>query len=256
MRKILSLVICLFVFSGCVAKHRGLTTDEKIAANGFKGQVYYTQANIWSLNKDRISSKNIHEGVVIPLGTRVNITRCEGAQIRFIDDKNVSYKIIHSRESIITLMELFNYYFSKENPIDLNGKFFKLTNEEQENVKNNNIDYGMSKEAVLMAYGYPPFSRSWTSDINANKWKYIESNRRLVVVYFQDNKVFKIEDVELGLKTPVGRRQKSKVRPGQECRDSNKFYTADEIAKFKKLMDEGAITKEEFDAKKKQLLGV
>ena len=31
---------------------------------------------------------------------------------------------------------------------------------------------------------------------------------------------------------------------------------ADEIAKFKALLDEGAITQEEFDAKKKQLLGL
>lgn len=32
--------------------------------------------------------------------------------------------------------------------------------------------------------------------------------------------------------------------------------TADEIAKFKKLLDDGTITQEEFDAKKKQLLGL
>lgn len=34
------------------------------------------------------------------------------------------------------------------------------------------------------------------------------------------------------------------------------FSAADEILKFKKLMDEGIITQEEFDAKKKQLLGI
>lgn len=32
--------------------------------------------------------------------------------------------------------------------------------------------------------------------------------------------------------------------------------SADEIAKFKKLLDDGTITQEEFDAKKKQLLGL
>ena len=31
---------------------------------------------------------------------------------------------------------------------------------------------------------------------------------------------------------------------------------ADEIAKYKELLDSGAITQEEFDAKKKQLLGL
>lgn len=32
--------------------------------------------------------------------------------------------------------------------------------------------------------------------------------------------------------------------------------SADEIAKFKSLLDQGVITQEEFDAKKKQLLGL
>ena len=34
------------------------------------------------------------------------------------------------------------------------------------------------------------------------------------------------------------------------------YSSADEIAKFKKLLDDGVITQEEFDAKKKQLLGL
>lgn len=37
---------------------------------------------------------------------------------------------------------------------------------------------------------------------------------------------------------------------------SSNIDPADEIAKFKKLLDDGTITKEEFDAKKKQLLGL
>lgn len=37
---------------------------------------------------------------------------------------------------------------------------------------------------------------------------------------------------------------------------SQNISSADEIAKYKKLLDEGVITQEEFDAKKKQLLGL
>lgn len=36
----------------------------------------------------------------------------------------------------------------------------------------------------------------------------------------------------------------------------NTFHSADEISKFKKLLDDGVITQEEFDAKKTQLLGL
>ncbi|WP_143787146.1 SHOCT domain-containing protein, partial [Oenococcus oeni] len=38
--------------------------------------------------------------------------------------------------------------------------------------------------------------------------------------------------------------------------DSKKVSDADEISKFKALLDEGTITKGEFDAKKKQILGL
>lgn len=37
---------------------------------------------------------------------------------------------------------------------------------------------------------------------------------------------------------------------------SSNITTADEIRKFKELLDEGVITQDEFDAKKKQLLGL
>lgn len=37
---------------------------------------------------------------------------------------------------------------------------------------------------------------------------------------------------------------------------SQNYSVADEIAKFKALLDDGAITQEEYDAKKKQLLGL
>lgn len=46
----------------------------------------------------------------------------------------------------------------------------------------------------------------------------------------------------------------------QKIKDSSEstqvISSADEIAKFKKLLDDGTITQEEFDAKKKQLLGL
>ncbi len=44
--------------------------------------------------------------------------------------------------------------------------------------------------------------------------------------------------------------QKAHTQPQQQT------DTAGEIAKFKKLLDDGTITQEEFDAKKKQLLGL
>jgi len=49
---------------------------------------------------------------------------------------------------------------------------------------------------------------------------------------------------------------KSKVHQQQENLGSATVDAADEIRKFKGLLDDGIITQEEFDAKKKQLLGL
>lgn len=61
------------------------------------------------------------------------------------------------------------------------------------------------------------------------------------------NKVITAGDVRRETETVSGEAKKEK----DIVRDS-----ADEIKKFKELLDMGAITQEEFDAKKKQLLGL
>lgn len=52
------------------------------------------------------------------------------------------------------------------------------------------------------------------------------------------------------------REYKEISRTGFNSLKNNQFSTADEIKKFKELLDSGIITQEEFDAKKKQLLGL
>jgi hypothetical protein len=43
---------------------------------------------------------------------------------------------------------------------------------------------------------------------------------------------------------------------GEPTANTNTISNADEIKKYKDLLDAGAITQEEFEAKKKQLLGL
>ena len=46
------------------------------------------------------------------------------------------------------------------------------------------------------------------------------------------------------------------IKNGATQKQESQISVADEIKKFKELLDMGAITQEEFDAKKKQLLGL
>ena len=48
----------------------------------------------------------------------------------------------------------------------------------------------------------------------------------------------------------------AKKAENQKAVNPTPFSTADELKKFKELLDSGIITQEEFDAKKKQLLGL
>ncbi len=50
--------------------------------------------------------------------------------------------------------------------------------------------------------------------------------------------------------------EKEKQRTLSASENDNTFSAADELKKFKELLDSGIITQEEFDAKKKQLLGL
>lgn len=46
------------------------------------------------------------------------------------------------------------------------------------------------------------------------------------------------------------------AEPVKQANNDSSFSKADEIRKYKSLMDEGIITQEDFDKKKKQLLGL
>jgi len=258
MKKIVWLLALAILVSGC-AKHRGLTIDEKTTVNSLLGQTYYTQTNIWFSDLDNGKFNQFHKGSVLPVGSKVKLIECSGGEIKFSDETGMSYLMVNSLRSTIDLMTFFNRYFSKENVMSENGRFSKFTKQEQDNIKKNTIDYDMSKEAVLMAYGYPPAQKDFTPDTRSNQWRYLEDYNRRTYVYFKNNMVIKIEDTRPGHRRPFKPiKQKATLRAnkGQQDVSGEKASSADEILKYKKLLDSGAITNGEYEQKKKQLLGL
>ena len=51
-------------------------------------------------------------------------------------------------------------------------------------------------------------------------------------------------------------RRMIEAEPVKQANNDSSFSKADEIRKYKSLMDEGIITQEDFDKNKKQLLGL
>ena len=87
----------------------------------------------------------------------------------------------------MTVWDFFRQYFSENNPMGEGGAFRSLTAEEQKSVLAGEITVGMSKTAVVMAYGYPPSHR--TPSLQQDKWIYWVNLFKTRTVLFSDDKV-------------------------------------------------------------------
>ena len=190
MKKLIYLFVMAIMAGGCATA----TIIENGKSVNPIGQTYYTKANIWYEKPSVIISLNLHIGNILPLGTEVKIVSCSGNTIRFTNDGGVTFSLINaSRYSDISLETLFGEYFSRNNITADGGDFSKLTNEEQESIKRGVITEGMSKEAVLMSWGYPPSHK--TPSLSGNIWRYwVGGSGDRIVVYFYNNAVVSEED--------------------------------------------------------------
>lgn len=171
-------------------------TSPPLYADNFSDKTYYTRANIWYENPNKILSTNYHRGAILPIGTKVKIHSIRGEKIRFTPDESAQmFTIINDRKtSTISTDELFNRYFSVEAVQTGVGDYHQATDADRENIKKGIITLGMSRKAVLMAYGYPPTHKTplLTSDI----WHYWYARPSEVNVHFKDDKVFQIEKID------------------------------------------------------------
>ena len=199
MSNISRIVIFIIIASAFLGAFSAQATEQ------VNGKTFYTTANMWSERRGQIESTNYHKGAILPIGTRVKIVEVfDGATtlsdplgtpsfdrfIRFDDETGQSYRLLfiprHASEGM-TVWDLFRQYFSENNPMGEGGAFRPLTTEEQKNVIAGVIVSGMSKTAVVMAYGYPPGHR--TPSLKLDKWIYWENRFKTRTVSFSDDKV-------------------------------------------------------------------
>jgi len=167
----------------------------------------YTRINIWH-EQSTIPSTNYHLGEMIPAGTKVKITSMwdgQFSEISFLVDGQREEFHIRIRSSVTKLpvLKVRDRYFSKTDPLAEGGEFSKFTPEEQKNIKKGVIEKGMSKDAVIMAYGYPPAHK--TPSLEGNRWLYWKALKQVVLVEFEGDKV-----------VAVGANSSTKVYRGKE----------------------------------------
>jgi len=169
-------------------------------ADNPEGKTYFSRANIWYENPENIPSTNYHKGAILPVGTKVKIVRYGRKtgknrgknRIEFtVVDKGLICTLIQiQKHSTINLRAFFDRYFSPKNPMARGGVFHTFTKDEQKNIKNGTIAAIMHRDAVIMAYGYPPSHK--TPVLSSDIWKYWLDRFRRLVVTFRDDRIVSI----------------------------------------------------------------
>ncbi len=159
----------------------------KEGADSPVNKTYYTAVNIWFEDATEILTTNYHKGQIIPVNTKVVITKYGNSGFSFTDEKGIEYSVLYvKKHSVLPVKEIFDRYFSEQKvPLD------RFTGEERENIEAGTILEGMSREAMLASYGYPPAHQ--TPTLESNQWKYWGGRMISFFVYFnKDGKVSRI----------------------------------------------------------------
>jgi hypothetical protein len=167
-----------FILSGCGGSH-------SIKASA--GQKLYTAFNMWYVmgKEDDMFTINYKTGIMIPAGTEVSNIKVDEEEILFstVDDGKkyvVNFKAkFHPGK---TTQDYARMMFS-ENDFDQLTKGMSKT--EINGIDEGVILVGMSKKAVIVAYGYPPEHK--TPSLNDNIWTYWLSKMKSTVIYFNDD---------------------------------------------------------------------
>lgn len=140
-------------------------------ADDAAGTEQYTQVNIWYEKPTKILSTNYHVGAILPAGSKIKLGEVETKSIRFTDANGTEYRIIcELKFNNVPGPELAKRLFGASDPMAKGGKFEKFTKDERDFIKAGYVREGMSRDAVLMAYGYPPTIR--TPDVSQSIWTF------------------------------------------------------------------------------------
>jgi hypothetical protein len=192
-------IIMVLAFSGAVLageQQAGAGDKDGWSLSDVEEKWFHTRVNIFYQKPRKIYSTNLHKGKTLPAGSKVKITFAAGREIEFEDGKGQTFILILRKKHTVeemTLREYFDQHFSSEDPLRKDGPYAGFTDSEQWNIKNGTIEKGMSRPAVLMAYGYPPSHE--TPSLKDDKWTYWAGSLRArpIHVYFKDGRVYRIE---------------------------------------------------------------
>lgn len=153
----------------------------------------YTAYNVWYEKPEVMWSVNYKKGILIPAGTAVTSLTLESGHGR--KGKACEFEIYNNDRVFVILFtrkyhpglkskDITNRLFTSQSFKQLTAGFSTL---ELECVKEGEVKPGIRKEAVLVAYGYPP--EHLTHSIKENAWSYWITRFKRQIIIFNDNGV-------------------------------------------------------------------
>lgn len=154
----------------------------------FEGETFYTQRNLWVAD-DVHETTNYRVGYMIPVNTRVRIGDTNERVIKVtVPETGERFRIINIRQYTDRNIEsIFHRYFA-----DQRQNLDAFRTGEREAIESGEIERGMSKDAVLIARGFPPAHE--TPSVRMDRWRYWKSGNDTRVVRFEGDRVSGVVD--------------------------------------------------------------
>lgn len=158
--------------------------SQQAIASELVGKTLFTQVNIYSLKGKVVTWVNYHVDELIPVNSKVVIEKISSSGVVFTVEKTGQRLKLKNkkRHSGLSGEDWANKHFGLKK-VDL-SEFSKL---ERNAIAMAEVKKGMSKKAVLVAYGYPPAHK--TPSLEGSEWLYWITRWNKIVVTFEGNKV-------------------------------------------------------------------
>lgn len=150
-------------------------------------EVLYAKGNIRH-EKNELSWINYQTGPIIPFNTKIEILSKGGDTVKFrVAGEDATYTWENDKRSGRDGWSMFTQEFAAE---DQAGELAKLSASDKKLVAAAEVQPGMSREAVRMAWGPPPPHE--TPSFNSSVWTYWKTKLVKVKVTFKDDKVITV----------------------------------------------------------------
>ena len=175
MRATLALVSMVVLAAGCATS---------TVPSPFDGQSRYLCCNLHYENP-KITDVNYQQGALVPLGTRVTITKVQKQAATFEAPGFPPLTVVLKYGRGALNMDTFvNRLFVERDP---KLKLKNVPKKTREMIEAGQVAKGMTRDQVLMSLGYPPAHR--TPSLDSPQWTYWQNRWQSFIVDFDGDKV-------------------------------------------------------------------